>query len=206
MMKKMITLLAVAGLVLALAPAAQASIILIDNSTNNGSFEGTISDGAVTGWTRTDVTGSFCSIYSFGDDTGKTGHNVMVANTPSSATFTSGAIAQTIGAGDSFSFDFWTSGGSVKIGTVDVDVYLIFDGGVPQFWQTAQYISGPTPSWDKQVSASPFTTGPAATDVAFQLVFTGGDNQPLLDDVTFTLTEAPVPEPEPASTNHGDSP
>ena len=42
-MKKMITLIAVAGLVLALAPAAQAQTIIMDPTTNDGSFESQVS-------------------------------------------------------------------------------------------------------------------------------------------------------------------
>jgi len=192
--KHLMSSAALAGLVLALAPAAQASIILIDPTTptNAGGFEGTIVSDVVPGWTRTADTG-FSAIHPAG---ARNGDNGIVQNASSSGTFVSDAITQTIGVGDSFSFDFWTGNqGTDPTGEFTVDVSLIFNGGATSlFWETITHQNDG--SWVNQFSTAPFLATAAYTDVAIQLALinTGVENdQNKLDDLTFTMTAVPEP-------------
>ena len=122
-MKKMMTLLAVAGLVLALAPAAQAANLIDyteadENTQNNGSFEGATVDAqdTLTGWTLDE--GSLNSGFYDDDDWGygpasrtPKGHGTVAfeANTTEPISITSDDISQVVQNGDVFTWEIWTA-------------------------------------------------------------------------------------------------
>jgi hypothetical protein len=116
-MKKLITLFAIAGMVLALAPAAQAQTTLMDPSTNDGSFEGYVA-GAPVNWGNNhyeDVWANNAAIGEWntgGNATYKTdGNNCMVVNGGGSGITTSSDLLGTAGyntvsAGDEFTYSW----------------------------------------------------------------------------------------------------
>jgi hypothetical protein len=115
-MKKIISILAIAGLVLALAPAAQAATVLMSPSVNDGSFEG-YTAGAPVNWGNNHYTGIWTNTAGIGqwngsDPTYKTDGNInLVVNGSSSGTTTSDDILGTNGyntvqAGDVFTYSW----------------------------------------------------------------------------------------------------
>ncbi len=116
-MKKLITLMAVAGLVLALAPAAQAaSIVLMDPTTNDGSFESQLGGGFERGPTTSGVWTFSNDDAGPWDNGGANGYMtdgvcLFVANGGASGTATSSDLLGTDGyntvrAGDEFTYSY----------------------------------------------------------------------------------------------------
>ena len=208
MLKRMVSFAAVAGLVLAMGTAAQAAIVLIDPTTNDGSFE---SHTGTTTWAPVTLTGSTVTggsqaavldlnshqpVWGSANMDGNDVLHIGDTTTPVTATFfdvlgTGGYTSVTAGDVFTWSFDITSqAAGAGATATVRIDF-----GNGPVFMGSA--VSDASVSTTETASGT--YTATAADASGGQVVFIGeilgapGDSRTLGDNAQLSVD--PIPDP-----------